>query len=54
VRSLWRAVQVVVDQVLRKTTLRDLLQNEDCLLYTSVHRQRVLGRQAPAFGKSPV
>ena len=29
VRSLWRAVQVVVDQVLRKTTLRDLLQNEE-------------------------
>ncbi len=28
VRSLWRAVQVAVDQVLGKTTLRDLLQNE--------------------------
>jgi Rrf2 family protein len=28
VRSLWRAVQVSVDQVLRKVTLRDLLQNE--------------------------
>jgi Rrf2 family protein len=28
VRSLWRAVQVAVDQVLRKATLRDLLQNE--------------------------
>jgi Rrf2 family protein len=28
VRSLWRAVQVAVDQVLSKTTLRDLLQNE--------------------------
>jgi Rrf2 family iron-sulfur cluster assembly transcriptional regulator len=28
VRSLWRAVQVAVDQVLRQTTLRDLLQNE--------------------------
>ncbi len=28
VRSLWRAVQVAVDQVLGKATLRDLLQNE--------------------------
>jgi Rrf2 family iron-sulfur cluster assembly transcriptional regulator len=29
VRSLWRAVQVAVDGVLSKTTLRDLLQNEE-------------------------
>ena len=29
VRSLWRAVQVAVDQVLSKATLRDLLQNEE-------------------------
>jgi Rrf2 family protein len=29
VRSLWRAVQVAVDHVLGKTTLRDLLQNEE-------------------------
>jgi DNA-binding IscR family transcriptional regulator len=28
VRSLWRAVQVVVDQLLSKTTLQDLLRNE--------------------------
>jgi Rrf2 family transcriptional regulator, iron-sulfur cluster assembly transcription factor len=28
VRSLWRAVQVAVDQVLSKATLHDLLQNE--------------------------
>ena len=28
VRSLWRAVQVAVDQVLSQATLRDLLQNE--------------------------
>lgn len=27
-RSLWRAVQVAVDQVLSKAALRDLLQNE--------------------------
>jgi len=29
VRSLWRAVQIAVDGVLSKTTLRDLLQNEE-------------------------
>src|SRR5579864_5906464 len=29
VRSLWRGVQVAIDQVLGKTTLRDLLQNEE-------------------------
>jgi Rrf2 family protein len=29
VRSLWRAVQVAVDQVLSTATLRDLLQNEE-------------------------
>lgn len=28
IRSLWRAVQMVVDQVLSKTTLADLLRNE--------------------------
>jgi DNA-binding IscR family transcriptional regulator len=31
VRSLWRAVQVAVDQVLSKATLRDLLQNEEAM-----------------------
>jgi Rrf2 family protein len=29
VRSLWRAVQVAVDHVLHKATLRDLLQKEE-------------------------
>jgi Rrf2 family protein len=29
VRSLWRAVQVAVDHVLSKATLRDLMQNEE-------------------------
>jgi Rrf2 family protein len=28
VRSLWKALQVVVDEVLRKTTLQDLLRDE--------------------------
>ena len=31
VRSLWRAVQVAVDHVLSKATLRDLLQNEETM-----------------------
>ena len=29
IRSLWRAVQTVVDQVLSSTTLRDLIRTED-------------------------
>ncbi len=29
IRSLWRAVQTVVDQVLSKTTLRDLIRSEE-------------------------
>jgi Rrf2 family protein len=29
VRSLWRGIQTAVDQVVRKVTLRDLLQNEE-------------------------
>ena len=28
IRSLWRAVQLVLDQVLSRTTLKDLLGNE--------------------------
>jgi Rrf2 family protein len=28
VRSLWRALQIVVDEVLHKTTLQDLMRNE--------------------------
>ena len=29
VRSLWRGIQAAVDQVVRKVTLRDLMQNEE-------------------------
>ena len=29
IRSLWRSVQLVVDQVLSKTTLKDLIHNEE-------------------------
>jgi len=32
-RSLWRAVQFVVDQVLRKTTIKDLLRNEQGMTF---------------------
>jgi hypothetical protein len=28
VRSLWKALQVVVDEVLRKTTLQDLMRDQ--------------------------
>lgn len=31
IRSLWRAVQRVVDQLLSKTTLKDLLRNEQAM-----------------------
>jgi Rrf2 family protein len=31
IRSLWRAVQSVVDQLLSKTTLKDLLRNEQAM-----------------------
>ena len=31
VRSLWRAIQVAVDGVLRSVTLQDLLQNEESM-----------------------
>ena len=41
VRSLWRAVQVAVDQVLNKATLRDLLQNEEEMnTWVREHSQR--------------
>jgi DNA-binding IscR family transcriptional regulator len=31
IRSLWRAVQRVVDQLLSQTTLKDLLRNEQAM-----------------------
>ncbi|HET7100417.1 MAG TPA: Rrf2 family transcriptional regulator [Terriglobia bacterium] len=37
VRSLWRAVQQVIDQVLSKTTLKDLLSNEQEMTSLAEH-----------------
>lgn len=41
VRSLWRAVQLVIDQVLSKTTLKDLLSNEQEMTSWTGHLVKV-------------
>ena len=41
VRSLWRAVQQVIDQVLSKTTLKDLLSNEQQMTSWTGHLVKV-------------
>lgn len=41
VRSLWRAVQQVIDQVLSKTTLKDLLSNEQEMTSWTGHLVKV-------------
>jgi Rrf2 family protein len=41
VRSLWRAVQQVIDQVLSKTTLKDLLSNEQEMTSLAGHLVKV-------------
>jgi Rrf2 family protein len=41
VRSLWRAVQQVIDQVLSKTTLKDLLFNEQEMTSWTGHLVKV-------------
>jgi Rrf2 family transcriptional regulator, iron-sulfur cluster assembly transcription factor len=41
VRSLWRAVQQVIDQVLSKTTLKDLLSNEEEMTSWTGHLVKV-------------
>ena len=41
VRSLWRAVQQVIDQVLSKTTLKDLLSNEQQMSSWTGHLVKV-------------
>ena len=46
IRSLWRTVQLVVDQVLSKTTLRDLLHNEQQMTSWVSHLVSVSGVQA--------
>ena len=40
-RSLWRAVQQVIDQVLSKTTLKDLLSNEQQMTSWTGHLVKV-------------
>jgi len=45
VRSLWRAVQQMVDQVLSKTTLKDLLSNEQEMTTWTGHLVKIT--QAP-------
>ena len=41
VRSLWRAVQHVIDQVLSRTTLKDLLSNEQQMTSWTGHLVKV-------------
>ncbi len=41
VRSLWRAVQQVIDQVLSRTTLKDLLSNEQQMTSWTGHLVKV-------------
>ena len=50
VRSLWRAVQQVIDQLLSRTTLRDLLSNEQEMTTWAGHLVKV----SPARVASPV
>jgi DNA-binding IscR family transcriptional regulator len=43
IRSLWQTVQVLVDQVLSKTTLKDLLHNEQEMTTWVGHLVKVSG-----------
>ncbi len=43
IRSLWRTVQLVVDQVLSKTTVKDLLHNEQEMTIKVSHLVNVSG-----------
>jgi Rrf2 family protein len=53
VRSLWRAVQQVIDQVLSKTTLKDLLSNEQQMSSWTGHLVKVTLAQGSSL-KVPV
>lgn len=46
IRSLWRAMQLVLDQVLSKTTLKDLLHNEQQMTSWVDHLVHVSGVDA--------
>jgi Rrf2 family protein len=57
IRSLWRAVQTVVDQVLGKTTLTDLLRNEEemrCLVSPLVQISRGVAKSSEAAASAPL
>jgi Rrf2 family protein len=49
IRSLWRTVQLVLDQVLSKTTLKDLLHNEQQMTSWVTHLVNVSGLQANGY-----
>lgn len=50
IRSLWRAVQIVVDQVLARTTLRDLVSNEQDMTAWVGNLVNIAGSDGPAVG----
>ena len=45
IRSLWRTVQMVVDQVLAKTTLKDLISNEQEMTSWAGHLVNIAGAE---------
>ena len=45
IRSLWRTVQMVVDQVLAKTTLKDLISNEQEMTSWVGHLVNIAGAE---------
>jgi Rrf2 family protein len=52
IRSLWRAVQVVVDRVLNRTTLKELIANEETVEAWVAPLVKVAGEAKP-LGASP-
>ncbi len=49
IRSLWRSVQLILDQVLSKTTIGDMLHNEQQMTTWVSHLVNVSGVQARAL-----
>ena len=49
VRSLWRAVQHMIDQVLSKTTLNDLLSNEQEMTSWAGHLVKITATPAKSL-----
>ena len=54
IRSLWRMVQFVVDRVLSKTTLKDLIHNEQEMTIWADHLVNIpeVGEPASQIGAS--